>query len=74
MAKSKRWIRAKKTEASRAKNLDQSGIFLAADARKTFTKFRQAFIEALILNHFDSERHIRIETDALSYAIGRILS
>ncbi len=35
---------------------------------------RQAFLEAPILNHFDPERHIRIETDALDYAIGGILS
>ncbi len=35
---------------------------------------RQAFVEALILNHFDPERHIRIETDASGYAIGGILS
>ncbi len=35
---------------------------------------RQAFLEAPILNHFDSERHIRIETDALGYAISRVLS
>ncbi len=35
---------------------------------------RQAFVEAPILNHFDPERHIRIETDASGYAIGEILS
>ncbi len=35
---------------------------------------RQAFVEAPILNHFDLERHIRIEIDALGYAIGKILS
>ncbi len=35
---------------------------------------RQAFLEAPILNHFDPERHIRIETDASSYAIGGVLS
>ena len=38
------------------------------------TKLRQIFIEASILNHFDSECHIQIETDVLSYAINRILS
>ncbi len=31
-------------------------------------------MEALILNHFDLERHIRIETDVSGYAIGGILS
>ncbi len=35
---------------------------------------RQAFLEAPILNHFDSERHIRIETDASGYTIGGVLS
>ncbi len=35
---------------------------------------RQAFLEAPILNHFDPERHIRIETDASGYTIGGVLS
>ncbi len=35
---------------------------------------RQAFIEAPILNHFDPERFIQIETDASGYAIGGIFS
>ena len=35
---------------------------------------RQAFIEAPILRHFDPECHIRIETNASGYAIGRVLS
>ncbi len=73
-AKSKKWIRAEKAEAFRAKNLGQSGSFLTADARKAFTKLRQAFVEAPILNHFDPERHIRIETDTSGYAIDGILS
>ena len=34
---------------------------------------RQALVEALILNHFDPERHIQIEMDASGYAIGGIL-
>ncbi len=72
-AKSKKWIYAKKAETSRAKNLGQSGSFLTADAKRAFTKLRQAFVEALILNHFDSERHIRIETNASGHAIGGIL-
>ncbi len=32
------------------------------------------FVEAPILNHFNLERYIRIETDALSYTISGILS
>ena len=74
MAKSKKWIRAKKAKAFRAKNLGQSSMFFTTNARKAFTKLRQAFVEALIRNHFDPERHIQIETDVLGYAIGGILS
>ena len=48
--------------------------FFTSGARKAFTKFRQAFIKALILYHFDPERHIRVETDASGYAIGRVFS
>ncbi len=73
--KSKKWIRAEKSEASRAKNLSsQSKSFLTSEARKTFSKLRQAFIGAPILNHFDPKRHIRIETDASDYTIGGILN
>ena len=61
MAKSKKWIRAEKAKAARAKNLSsQSASFFTPEARKAFTKLRQAFIEARILNHFDLEHHIRI--------------
>ena len=75
MAKSKKWIRAKKSEAARAKNLSsQSALFLTLKAGKTFTELRQTFVEAPILNHFDPKHHIRIETDASSYAIGGIFS
>ena len=48
--------------------------FLTSGARKAFTELRQAFIKALILHHFDLERHIRVETDASGYAIGGVLS
>ncbi len=75
MAKSKKWICAKKAEASRAKNLkSQSGLFLITNARRTFTGLRQAFVEALILNYFNLKHYIRIEMDASGYAIGKILS
>ena len=48
--------------------------FLTPDAKKAFNYLQLAFIEALILRHFDLETHIRIETDASSYAIGGVLS
>ena len=75
IAKSKKKIRAKTIEALRARNLSsQSGAFFTTNARRAFIKLRQALIEAPILNHFDPECHIQIETDALVYAIGGILS
>ena len=73
--KSKKGIYAKKTKASRARNLSsQSKAFFTTEAKRTFTKLRQAFIEAPILNHFDPEHHIQIETDVLGYTIDRVLS
>ncbi len=49
-------------------------MFFTPRVRKTFTKLKQAFVEALILNHFDLECHIQIETDNVGYAISRIFS
>ena len=43
-------------------------------AKLAFTKLKQTFLKAPILYHFDPEHHIRIETDASGYAIGKILS
>ena len=75
MAKSKKWICVKKAEASRVKNLSsQSRTFLITNAKRAFTKLRQAFIKAPIPNYFNPEHHIWIETDASGYAIGKILS
>ena len=39
-------------------------IFLTPDTKKSFNHLRQAFIKALILQHFDLEYYIWIETDA----------
>ncbi len=75
MAKSKKWIRAEKLEAFWVKNLSShSGSFFTSETRKAFTKLRLAFVKASILNHFDPERHIQIETDASDYTISGILS
>ncbi len=49
-------------------------MLLTLRARKAFTKLRQAFVEAPILNYFDPECHIWIEMNASGYVIGRILS
>ena len=48
--------------------------FLTFATKKAFNHLGLAFIKALILRHFDLESHIRIETDALSYAIGGVSS
>ncbi len=48
--------------------------FLTFGAKKAFIHLQKAFTKALILRHFDPEYHIQIETDALGYAIGEILS
>ena len=47
---------------------------LTPDAKKAFNHLRLAFIKAPILQHFDLESYIQIETDALGYAIGIMLS
>ena len=48
--------------------------FLTPRVKLAFTKLRQVFLKVLILHHFDLERHIRIKTNALGYAIGGVLS
>ena len=48
--------------------------FFTPKARLAFTQLRETFIEASILYYFNPKSHIRIETEALSYAIGDILT
>ena len=48
--------------------------YLTSAAKKAFHQLRQAFTEAFILQHFDPERYIRVETNASGYAIGGVLS
>ena len=59
---------------SPSKNLNGATGYLTPDARQAFTQLRQAFTKAPILQHFDLECHIRIETDVSGYAIGGILN
>ena len=66
--KSKKLTRVPNVGATREPN------FLISDAKKTFNHLRLAFIKAPILQYFDLESHIQIETDALGYAIGGVLS
>ncbi len=49
-------------------------MFFTSRTRKAFIKLRQAFVKTSILNHFDLEYYIQIETNASSYAIGGIFS
>ena len=68
---SKKLAKSKKT-----KNVHDSEEpkFLTFEVKEAFNHLRQAFTKALILQHFDLECHIRIETDASSHAIREVLS
>ena len=57
-----------------SKNLNWATGYLTPGAKRAFTHLRQAFSKALILRQFNPKCHIRIETDASSYAIGRVLN
>ena len=46
-----------------SKNLNKTMGYLIPKARLVFTRWRKAFIKALILQHFDPEYHIQIETN-----------
>lgn len=64
---------SKTSKSKSTKSSSRSG-FLTFEAKIAFAQLRQAFIKVLILQHFDPERHIWIETNASRYAIGGILS
>ena len=55
-------------------NTEFGPSFLTPKARSAFNRLWLAFTKAPIFWHFDPECHIWIETDALSYAIGGVLS
>lgn len=57
-----------------ASNSTKDTGYFNLEARKAFTQLKQAFIQALIFEYFNSERHIQIETNTLSYAINEIRS
>ena len=48
--------------------------YLTLKARKAFIQLKQAFIKAPILQPSDSKYHIQIQINALSFAIGKVLS
>ena len=86
LAKSRKSSRSRKSKGEKSKKLPKSGdslnfdakntrtSFLTPEARSAFNCLRLAFTKALILRHFDSECHIHIQTDALGYTIGGVLS
>lgn len=49
-------------------------MFFTFSTRKIYTKLKQIFIEALILNCYDLECHLRIEIDASSNIIDKIVN
>lgn len=55
-------------------NAIEESKFITSKARKTFNYLKQAFINASILWHFNSECHIQIETNVSSYAIRGVLN
>ena len=85
-AKSQKSSKSGKSKGEKSKKPPKSGnspnfgatgsgpSFLTPEARSAFNRLRLAFTEAPILRHFDPECHIWIETDALGYAIGGVLS
>ena len=54
-----------------AKNVSN---YLTPNAKRVFDQLRQDFTRAPILQHFDPEKYIRVETDVSGHAIGRVLS
>ena len=71
---------AKSKKSSKSGNLPNFNAteprlsFLTPEARLAFNHLRLASTKAPILQHFDPECHIWIETNALSYAFGGVLS
>ena len=72
--KSKILIKSKNHDFPKSRPEKAGTGFFIPKTRLAFTQLSQAFVKAPILHYFDSESHIRIETDVLSYAIGCVLS
>ena len=64
----------KKRNQSRSRNRNKlSNEFLTFEVFKAFKRLRKAFLEAFILQHFDSTKFIRVEIDVSNKAISEIL-
>ena len=72
LAKSKKLLKSRNSPNFDIKEAGPS--FLTPKTRSIFNRLWLAFTEALIFQHFDSECHIRIKTNALGYAISGVLS
>ena len=72
--KSKILVKSKNHDFPKSRPEEAGTGFFTPKARLAFTRLRQAFVKAPIFYYFNPENHIRIETDALGYAIGSILS
>ena len=67
--------KGQKTSKNLSKSKKMVGLdFFTLGTRLAFTKWRQAFVKAPILYHFDPERYIRVETDVSGYAIRRFFN
>ena len=54
-------------------NAARGSDYLISGTKKIFNLLQDAFTQASIFQHFDPERHIRIETNASGYIGGRVL-
>ncbi len=78
MTKSKKpkLTKSKKSDLSKANfvKINSRTDFLTCKAKKAFIHLQKAFTKAPILKYFDLECYICIETNALGYVIGEVLS
>ena len=65
---------SKSKNSSKSKKMVGSSNFFTPTAKLAFTKLKQTFLKAPILQYIDPECHIRIETDVSSYAISKVFS
>ena len=71
--KSKILVKSKNHDFLKSKTEEARTGFFTPKARLAFSQLRQAFREATILNYFNLENHIQMETDASGYANGNVL-
>ena len=79
MSKSQNLAKSEKKSSKNGNSINSNATkdepkFLTPNARTAFNRLRLAFTEALIFWHFNPKCHIWIETDALGYTIGKVLS